>query len=125
MRTAVRELLGDRLWSLAHLAAERAVRRRGADFLSQALASLALGSKWIDPRDILVAFSLVSHSAGKLRVDYRRVFKAAQDLADSEFAELVEDWLERSPYERSIDGMGKKEDRRGKLFKYVDDDEDD
>jgi hypothetical protein len=40
---------------------------------------LALGSEWIDPRDVRVAFSLISHSADKRRVDYRRVFDGARE----------------------------------------------
>ena len=124
MRAAVKEPSEDRLWLFAHSAAERAVRRKDRDFLSHGLAALALGSQRIDPRDVLVAFSLISHSADKLLVDYGPVFESARELGGKEFAELVEDWLDRTPDERSIDGMGKKEATVGKLFRYVDDDED-
>jgi hypothetical protein len=125
MRTAVTELAADSLMIFAHRAAEKAVRRKDPDFLTQGLAALALGSERIDPRDVLVAFSLISHSAGKLRVDYRHSFEDARELGGKDIAELVEDWLDRTPDERSIDGMGYKEATGGKLFRYVHDDEDD
>jgi hypothetical protein len=125
MRAAVNEPVADDLMLFAHRAAEKAVQRKDSDFVTHGLAALALGSEGIDPRDVLRAFSLISHSADKLRVDYRRVFEGARELGDKEFAELVQDWLERTPYERSIDGMGFKEATSGKRFRYVEDDEDD
>jgi len=124
MRVAVKEPVADGLMLFAHRAAEKAVRRRDSDFLTHGLAALALGGEGIDPRDVLRAFSLISHSAAKLRVGYRRVFEGARGLGGEEFAELVQDWMERTPYERSIDGMGFKEATRGKQFRYLEDDED-
>lgn len=124
LRTATREPIEHRLWMFATLSAERAVRQKERDHLVQGLAALALGSERIDPRDILVAFSLLSHSAGKLRRNYRRLFEGARQLGGKEFAELVQDWLERTPEECSIDGMGFKVATDDRLFRYVDDDDD-
>jgi hypothetical protein len=51
------------------------------------------------------------------------LFEGARELGGMAFAGLVEDWLERPPDERTIDGMGKKEATGGKRFRYVDDDD--
>ena len=123
MRAAVKEPAADSLMLFAHRAAAQAVRRTDPDFLDPGLASLALGSETIDPRDVLVAFSLISHSAEKLRVDYRRLFKGARELGGKEFAELIEDWLERTAFERSIYEMGYKEATDGRGFRYVEHDD--
>ena len=123
MRAAVNEPVADELMVFAHRLAEKAVQRKDSDFLTQGLAALALGSERIDPRDVLVAFSLISHSADKLRVDYRRLFEGAREFGGGEFAELVEDWLDRTAFERSISEMGYKEATGGKRFRYEDDDD--
>ena len=124
MRAAVKEPAADGLWLFAHRAAENAIRRKDPDFLTHDLTALALGSEGIDPRDVLMAFSLISHSADKLHASSRQLFKTARGFGGEEFAALVQDWLERTPYERSIDGMGYKEATSGKRFRYVEDDDD-
>jgi hypothetical protein len=123
IRAHVNEPLGDELYSFAHRAAEKAVRRKDREYLTRGLAALAIGDEWIDPRDILRAFSLIDHSAGKLRMKYRRLFERVLELGGKPFAELVEDWLDREDYERTIDGMGFKEAGGGR-FRYVEDDDD-
>jgi hypothetical protein len=125
MRTAVSEPLADRLMLFAHLAAAKAVRRSDPQFLTHGLAALGLGSERIDPRDVLMAFSLITHSAGKLRVKYRQLFQGAREFGDKLFKELIEDdWLDRSTYERSIDGMGYLEaGGNGPRFRYIDEDD--
>jgi hypothetical protein len=123
LRARVNEPLGDDLMAFAHRAAEKAVRRKDRAFLIRGQAALAAGDEWIDPRDILRTFSLIDHSAGKLRMNYRRLFESSRDLGGKPFAELVDDWLDREDYERSIDGMGFKNAESGR-FRYVEDDDD-
>jgi hypothetical protein len=125
LRAAVKEAAADELMAFAHRLAEKAVQRKDSSLLTHGLAALALGSEGIDPRDVLVAFSLISHSAGKRCVNYRRLFESAREFGGKEIAALVEDWLDRTADERSLDGMGKKEATDGKRFRYVDDDEED
>jgi hypothetical protein len=123
LRARVNESLGDELMMFAHRAAESAVRRKDRKFLTRGLAALAVGDEWIDPRDILRTFSLIDHSAGKLRMNYRRLFECSRDFGSKPFAELVEDWLDREDYERTIDGMGFKKAKSGR-FRYLEDDDD-
>ena len=68
-------------------------------------------------------WSFAHLAAGKLRVDYRRVFEGAREYGGRGYAELVQDWLERIEFERAISEMGYKEATGGKRFRYVDDED--
>jgi hypothetical protein len=123
MRAAVNEPAADGLTVFAHRAAEKAVRRADPDWLTRGLAALALGNERIDPRDVLMAFSLISHSASKLRVDFRRLFNGARDYSGEDFAPLIQDWLDRTRFERSIYEMGYQVAKDSKQFRYVEHDD--
>jgi hypothetical protein len=119
IRSRVTLLLSNALFAFSKTTAEDGVREKNRDRLLEGLTALALGVNMADYRDTIVAFSLLAHSARKIKVDVEDVFNCAVDWADDFFRDQVRDFLARDREEQSIYVMGYKETGRGKQFAYV------
>lgn len=106
------------LLAFAERMAALAIRRDSADLLRTPAAALAIASKLIDFRDVLIVLSLVANSATRLGVDLPTLFPTSVLKSTDELRPSVDGFMKRSVRDRSIQAMGYIEDEDEGGFRY-------
>src|SRR5437870_1617104 len=91
IRASVTNRVLGNLLRFIHRIAEESVRTLNPDLLKEGFILLALGSDHLDPRDVITAFSLLAHSAQKMKRDFKPLFEDAAELAGEEYKEEIRD----------------------------------
>lgn len=102
-----------------HRSAEESVRHRDPNQIVAGVTALAIGSRHIDPRDVVVALSLLAHSAVKLGRVSDEILESTLTFVPDSFGDQIRDFLERDEEDRAIKEMGFKEGKSKDGFHYV------
>lgn len=96
-----------------------AVRAKSEKYLFEGLIAHAIEGGKFDWRENILVLSLIYHSAVKLGCDPNVLFKRAAGFAEEPIAQIIQEFPDRKPEERSIQAMGYEEstDDEGFLYK--------
>jgi hypothetical protein len=91
------------LLSFSQRASVFALREKSLDMVRDGLSAIAMiEAKRVDWRDILMALSLLYHSAQRIGGDADRIFREASHLSDPEVAGLIDDFIKRDARYKSL-----------------------
>ncbi len=97
--------------------ASLAVRENSIEPVKQGLLALLLYARTEDPRDVLLVLSLLHDAVIKTSGTPKKVFDEASLIFGG--AGLLDDFLNRSDEDKSIDAMGYEESKNDEGFLYV------
>lgn len=95
-----------------------AVRIKSEQCLFEGLIAHAIEGGKIDWRDNILVISLLYHSAMKIGADPVTLFNMAAEFAEGEIKEIIKNFPNRAPEDRTIEAMGYVESENEQGFCY-------
>lgn len=106
------------LLAFAERMAALAVREKSRERLLDGLLSLIIENYNADWRDNVTKLAPLYHSAVKIGIDPQSLFTEAASYGNNEVAEVIRDFSQREPEDRSIEAFGYKETYESDGFRY-------
>lgn len=106
------------LLAFAERMAALGVRERSRERLLDGLLSLIIENYYADWRDNLTKLAPLYNSAVKIGVDPRRLFSEAASYRNNEVSQVIRDFPERDPEDRSLKAFGYEESLELDGFRY-------